>query len=380
MGLRRARGFAVKAAALFRLAHLIAAAGVVFEGPVDGRSVVLLACAGAVSVVLYVPALVRGWFSGPGVWADVLVTGCCLPWVAVAVVGEGQAVAPHGWLMVQSLSAAAAAVVAFGWRGTALALALLLATSLGMHGVVPDSDPEGVLDHVSAVATSVALTGGVWWYTRRQGILLDAAHDRAVAAEAARARQAERTAHHAALHDTVLATLTTIGAGRVDANAPAVRERCAREAAYVRRLVESGDVPSPGGAADARAALEEAVRRAEGLGLTVKAQYHAVPDLPREVAEALAAAVSEALNNVSRHAGTDTAYVTAVGGARGGVEVTVADRGTGFDASGAGGSRGAAGGTGLRRSVRGRLAAVGGAADVDSRPGEGTAVELRWPA
>ncbi|AZM92703.1 MULTISPECIES: sensor histidine kinase [Streptomyces] len=372
----------MKATALFRLAHLIAAAGVVLADRVDVRSVALLACVCAVSVVLYVPALVRGWFSGAGVWTDVLVTGCVLPWVAVAVIGEGDAVAPHGWLMVQSLSAAATAVVAFRWRGAALAVALLLATSPAVHAVVPDPDPAGLLDHFSAIASCVALAGGGWWYTRRQGLLLDAAHDRAVALEAARARQAERTAHHAALHDTVLATLTTIGAGRVDANAPAVRERCAREAAYLRRLVESEEEghdrpygPPPGAAADARAALEEAVHRAEGLGLTLKAQFHAVPELPREVCEALAAAVSEALNNVSRHAGTDTAYVTAVGGAGGGVEVTVADRGAGFDVRGSGGR-----GTGLRRSVRGRLAAVGGAAVVDSHPGEGTVVELRWPA
>ncbi|MGE7387872.1 sensor histidine kinase [Streptomyces sp. NPDC004126] len=371
----------MKATALFRLAHLIAAAGVVLDGRVDGRSLALLACVCAVSLVLYVPALVRGWFSAPGVWADVLVTGCALPWVAVAVIGEGDAVAPHGWLMVQSLSAAATAVVAFRWRGAALAVALLLATSPAVHAVLPEPDPAGVLDHFSAVASCVALAGGGWWYTRRQGLLLDAAHDRAVALEAARARQAERTAHHAALHDTVLATLTTIGAGRVDANAPAVRERCAREAAYLRRLVESEEGqdraygPPPGGAAGTRAALEEAVHRAEALGLTVRARFHAVPELPREVCEALAAAVSEALNNVSRHAGTGTAHVTAVGGAEGGVEVTVADRGTGFDVSGPGGR-----GTGLRRSVRGRLAAVGGAASVDSHPGEGTVVELRWPA
>lgn len=377
----------MKATALFRLAHLIAAAGVVLEPDrVDGRSVALLACVCALSVVLYVPALVRGWFRGPGVWADVLVTGCVLPWIAVAVIGEGPAVEPHGWLMVQSLSAAAAAVVAFGRCEAALAVALPLVTSPAVHGVLPEPDAAGVFDHFSAVATSVALAGAGWWYTRRQGALLDAAHDRAVATEAARARQAERMAHHAALHDTVLATLTTIGAGRVDANAPAVRERCAREAAYLRRLVESEegyddrpDGPAPGGAEGARAALEEAVRRAEGLGLTVRAQYHAVPDLPREVSEALAAAVSEALNNVSRHAGTDTAYVTVVGSARGGAEVTVADRGIGFDVGGPG-RRGAGGGTGLRRSVRGRLAAVGGVADVDSHPGEGTVVELRWPA
>src|SRR5690606_41940090 len=77
-----------------------------------------------------------------------------------------------------------------------------------------------------------------WWYLRRQGSRLDAATAQAVAAEAARARYAERIAHHRALHDTVLATLTAIASGRADPAAPPVRERCAREAAYLRRPIQ----------------------------------------------------------------------------------------------------------------------------------------------
>ncbi|MFJ3922186.1 sensor histidine kinase [Streptomyces sp. NPDC090022] len=349
--------------------------------PVDVRAVVLLACVCAITVFLYAPALLRGRFAARAVWADVLVTGCVLPWVAVALIGDGPAVDPHGWLMVHGLSAAAAAIVALAPRGTALSVLLLLVTSPALYGVVPNSDSAGAFEHVSALLVSVTAVGSGWWYLRRQGVSLDAAQAQAVAAEAARARQAERTAHHAALHDTVLATLTTIASGRVDANAPAVRDRCAREAAYLRRLVQFDEPPHPTyeprttGSPGLGAALEEAVRSAESLGLTVNAQYHAVPDLPREVAEALAAAVSEALNNVRRHAATRVAHLTAVGNTRG-VEVTVADRGVGFDASDP--ARRATG-TGLRRSVFARMASIGGRADVDSRPGEGTVVELRWP-
>lgn len=223
--------------------------------------------------------------------------------------------------------------------------------------------------HLNAVLSSAVMAWVFWWYLRRRGALLDAAQSRAVTAEAARARQAERTAHHAALHDTVLATLTTIAAGRVDANAAPVRERCAREAAYLRRLVQQEeDAPRRRGGADpgatavtaVGAALEAAVRSAECLGLRVAARYHALPAVPREVAAALEAAVCEALNNVRSHAGTGEAFLTAVGDGDGNLAVTVVDRGAGFDPAAAGGS----GGTGLRRSVYARMTAIGGFARV----------------
>ncbi|MFI5983772.1 sensor histidine kinase [Streptomyces sp. NPDC051555] len=376
----------MRAAALFRIAHLVYAADVVGAVAVDWRSIGLLAAVGAVTVFVYGSALLRGWFRPSRVWADVLLTGCALPWVAVATIGDGPAVEPHGWLMVPALSAAAAAVVTLGRRNAALAVLLLLFTSLAVHQAVATSSTPALLEHVTAVVEAVAVAGPGWWYLRRQGMLLDIAQERAVVVESARARQAERAAHHAALHDTVLATLTTIAAGRVDVNAPGFRDRCAREAAYLRRLVQSGtleephrydDPPVPDRVGTA-AALEEATRAAESLGLKVTSQYDAVPDLPHEVARALAAAVTEALNNVRTHARTPLAYLTVFGRA-GGVEVTVADRGVGFDAS-ASGEGGRRAGTGLRRSVHGRMVAVGGSAEVDSRPGEGTLIALRWPA
>ncbi|MFF5721252.1 sensor histidine kinase [Streptomyces buecherae] len=337
---------------------------------------------GAVTLLLYGSALLDGWFHPRWVWADVLLTGCVCPWIAVAAIGDGPAVDPHGWLMVQALSSAAAAMVALGLRGAAWAVLLLLSTSLSVYGTVANPTLPALLDHFTAVIEAAALAGAGWWYLRRQGSRLDLAQKRAVVAESARARQAERAAHYAALHDTVLATLTTIAAGRVDANTPAVRDRCAREAAYLRRLVQAYEEPHrhsglpAAGAMGTWAALEEAARSAESLGLKVTAQYDAVPDLPREVVHALAAAVSEALNNVHQHAQTPLAYLTVFGNT-GGIEVAVADRGIGFDTSDESHRHA---GTGLRRSVHGRMAAIGGKAEVDSRPGEGTLVELRWPA
>ncbi|MFI8391347.1 sensor histidine kinase [Streptomyces sp. NPDC085540] len=420
-GVQRARRFMVLATGLNRTSHLAVAAVAAARlpdpaaGPVGptGPGVLtaswtMFGLAVASSAALYGTAYTRGRFRRRWVWADVLVMGCALPWLALWWVG-GTAASAHGWVVLLGGSASAAAAAGLGRRGCAAAVLLLLATSVAVRLGAPDGGAAVLPGHLNAVATSVLLAGVLSWYLEREGALLDSAQHRAVTAEAERARQAERTAHHAALHDTVLATLTAIASGRVDAGAGPVRERCAREAAYLRRLVQydgadGGTVGGAGGAADAPgrlpadagrsasgglpapavslgAALEDAVRSAECLGLEVTARYHSLPAVPGEAAAALAAAVTEALNNVRVHAGTGRAYLTAVG-RDGGVAVTVVDRGAGFDA-GAGPDAGAGArelGTGLRRSVYGRMAAAGGRAGVESVPGEGTRVDLCWPA
>ncbi|MEV7543075.1 ATP-binding protein [Streptomyces sp. NPDC089915] len=368
------------ATGLYRASHLSAGlVSVARHTPGSAAAWAVLATAAALSLLLYGTAHARGRMDRRWVWSDVLVTGCVLPWLALRAIGA-QAVEQSGWLLLLGGSASSAAAVGLGLRGAGACVLLLLATSLALHLAVAGSRSAELLGHVNAVLSSAAMAWVFWWYLRRQGALLDAAREQAVAAEARRVRQAERMAHHAALHDTVLATLTTIAAGRVDANAAPVRERCAREAAYLRRLIQRDEAPHPAdgpaaGTAAAGAALEAAVRSAECLGLTVTAQYHRLPAVPRDVADALAAAVGEALNNVRGHAGTGRAFLTAVGRGRG-VAVTVVDRGAGFDPAAAARS----GGTGLPRSVHARMTRIGGAAVVESAPGEGTRVELRWPA
>ena len=100
------------------------------------------------------------------------------------------------------------------------------------------------------------------------------------------------------------------------------------------------------------------------------------------VAVAMAHAVREALANVASHAGTGEAWVevspAAPGGQGGepdGVCVTVRDTGLGFDPASVDPAR-----LGLRRSIIERVADWGGQASIQSEPGQGTVVSLRWPA
>ncbi|MEU3946536.1 ATP-binding protein [Streptomyces sp. NPDC029526] len=550
-GLQRSQSFMILATGLYRASHLVVGVLAVAQhqrhSPLSWAGVTV---ALAVSVLLFATARSHGWFTTGPVLTDLLLIGCVLPFVVYA--GGARRPAEVAWAMLLGGSASAASAVALRrLPAVAGAVAALLATHAAGYWLT-DADVAVVVAHLNAVVASAVMARVFWWYLRRQGSRLDAATAQALAAETERARYAERIAHHRALHDTVLATLTAIATGRADPAAPPVRERCAREAAYLRRLIQQqtedettagaparagvdlgargavtgglgvtgegpavraegpalgggeqrdggdrGDeraregaaatgalctggtaqslarrdtvpgnaapgntvqedaaradlgggrrsggrqggagggsragatqaaegvaaltgkkavgqdamgqdtvgqkamgqdavgsrtpgrqagVPFPAAAAAAAEAVERAVHSAECLGLRVTAQYHGLnrlTDLPTDVATALGAALTEALNNVLRHAGTGHAYVTVTGTRNrtedggGGVTVTAVDRGVGFDPATV------TQGLGLRHSVTARMNEAGGAAFVDSAPGEGTRVELRWPA
>jgi len=212
-------------------------------------------------------------------------------------------------------------------------------------------------------------------YFRRTGRELDEANERALDGEvtraADRARFEDRLTQYRTLHDTVLSTLTAISRGGLDPQLPEVRARASREADYLRRLL-SGDVATVTHRS-LHDALSLVIEDAVALGLRTRYLTDAVPvDIPPGVVTTLAEASREALTNVARHAGTDEAWLTSVGEDNGGVVVRIADQGTGFH------PERAVEGLGIQRSIRDRLTAAGGTATVESQPGDGTLVELRW--
>jgi len=182
----------------------------------------------------------------------------------------------------------------------------------------------------------------------------------------------ERVRQYRLLHDTVLSTLSAIARGGLDHRTPEVQKRCADDADWLRGLITGTTHDMPTSLA---AALADVSRAHADLGLEVRQQYDSLPDgLPPEVVEAIAHAVREALNNVVKHAGTADAWVTAIGDEAGGVRVTVADRGAGFDGDAV------RCGFGINQSIRGRMRAAGGRGRIHSWAGEGTEVELEWPS
>ncbi|MFL6075473.1 MAG: sensor histidine kinase [Mycobacteriales bacterium] len=280
-----------------------------------------------------------------------------------------------------------ALISASAWRTTACCVAL--AVAYGLAHAPAMSDGASVTSDVSTVAWQVGAAWCCYLFITR---LRDLAHLFATATEqvvAARERVAAHRAHHEerqrhfqeqvrryrALHDGPLRILTAIaGPGPAGHPDPQVRRQCAVSVNVLR-----GATPDePGGTlTDLSLALIEAGNDSAACGLRVEYHFANLPDdLPSQVAEGLRLATAEALSNVVTHAGVTRARVTARATGepeRPTVLVAIVDQGSGFD------PRSIGPGYGIRHSIIDRMDELGGAATVDSHPGQGTRVDLRWP-
>jgi signal transduction histidine kinase len=352
----------------------------------------LAAMAWAAIVVAYLRGRWRQawWRDGLDSAASVILAlgaGWCVPsavrgdttnWLYIALVGQ---------LFVPAWLAPAA---------SAAPLALISAAAyLAGAAVAPAVRPGGSSAAVSA-ALLVAIAAAAWFarlMLERGAMTADAtlaAADREAREQrVALSRTTERREHERLLHDTVLNTLTAIGRAS-KAGAGLLEGRCRRDVALLQyALSDAGDPakvagrPFGGLLIGIEAAAIE--MRAHGLVVHVavagQAQEPAVPSgpVPGQVAVAMAYAVREALVNVAAHAGTGQAWVdVSLAGppaADRGVRVTIRDAGVGFDLDAVDPAR-----LGLRRSITERVADLGGGASIRSRPGEGTVVDLYWPA
>jgi signal transduction histidine kinase len=182
--------------------------------------------------------------------------------------------------------------------------------------------------------------------------------------EAAREDERRRVAAH--LHDSVLQTLALV---QRQAHDPAAVARLARRQEHELRAWMAGEVEL--GSETLGAALRAAVADLEDdYGATVELTMLGDRRLDRAT-EALAAAAREALRNAARHAPGAPIFVFGQANADG-AEVFVRDEGPGFEPATVPTER-----RGVRDSIVGRMAAVGGSANVESRPREGTEIALR---
>lgn len=192
-------------------------------------------------------------------------------------------------------------------------------------------------------------------------------------AAAQRSREAERTFYNRLTHDKVL---TLLRDARLSGTDP-------RVSAMAANLLRELDAPSSDATSTqpvgfdylcnlVGAAIDES-------GAAVTRRIDAPPDkgrvrLPRRVAMALADAAAEAMRNAVRHGGDDPAITTTVSAGADRIEVTVTDDGPGFLPSAIGDTS-----QGIPLSIVGRMREIGGSGEIDSAPGEGTRVRLRWP-
>ncbi|MEU7978160.1 ATP-binding protein [Micromonospora sp. NPDC049081] len=197
------------------------------------------------------------------------------------------------------------------------------------------------------------------------------------------AREVERRQNRD-LHDTVLATLTMVGLGALPAGSAALRDRAAADLRTLVRLAHAragpvGDPTDAGptevgpvdaGPVDVDAGLRALLATHPQLRVTATLPPCAAP---AGVTAALVDATAAALANVARHA-PDATVTVRLGRSHGGIVVEVVDDGPGFDPATIPLHR-----YGVRESIRGRMAEVGGRAVVTSAPGMGTRITLEWP-
>ncbi len=288
-----------------------------------------------------------------------------------------------------------------------LTVALAAAAAAAFWGGDLLSRPAGGSSPLAAGGFLLALAAAMCWghsALRRRAAAADAALGRADQEArdqyVLRSRSAERREHERLLHDTVLNTLTALA--REDTGRAGAIGRCRHDVALMEQALTDADadVARPPAAGTPTAGVPAAGVPVAGVpvagvpaaglltGLTAVAQEMAGRGLevtvtsgppaagagpvPPEVAAAVTHAVREALANVAQHAGTTRAAVEV--SLADGLEVLVRDAGAGFDPERTDPSR-----LGVRRSIRERLADVGGLASVRSAPGAGTVVSLRWP-
>lgn len=168
------------------------------------------------------------------------------------------------------------------------------------------------------------------------------------------------------LHDGVLQTLAVV---QRRADDPQLAELARDQERELREYLFGTGVADGGG--DLGAALRHVARRSERRdGTTIRVVVAPdVPDLDDDVVEAVAGAVGEACTNAAKHGDATTITVYAEPSGRG-ITCSIKDDGRGFEPGTA------SEGIGITRSIRQRIAEVGGQVEIDPNPGHGTEVRL----
>ena len=191
----------------------------------------------------------------------------------------------------------------------------------------------------------------------------------------AHATEAERVRVDAIVHDSVLTTL--LYAARADT--PEAKRLAATMAGNAIGHLRDAALVSPDDGSTVRVSalaqsLRDAIEQLEG-GFEITASRLGTRSIPTTVAEGLQSAALQAAVNSINHAGDAATRTVRITSSDGGVQITVADDGHGFDPSQVPSER-----LGVRVSIIELIANLGGEAHVESSPGEGTTVVIRWPS
>ena len=330
---------------------VIAGGGVLVRLPLARRPVaVAVAAAASVAAICFYAAVLlpnlRGMDSSDSVFLS-------LPKIAIVVFGvivarsyPGVTPVVVAWLLGEVPVAAASVITGHGFAFDVPAFSCMAAMVLIIALLRFSRERTRASEPVISRATS---------------------EDRA-ATEVARAEQLSSVM----VHDTILNELAVVGAVAPGSLSERARDQIRRSLA-VRRAgsIRASDAATAVLGGDVAAAVDDA--RADGLRVTVAGDVTALDTLHPEASTALALAVRQCLANVAAHSGTDSAELTVIA-TDSDVCILVADSGVGFVEAEMRVDR-----LGIRHSVRGRIAGIGGSVQVWTAPGAGTAVSMLVP-
>jgi signal transduction histidine kinase len=274
---------------------------------------------------------------------------------------------------VVSYSLASAGFVGFGLGGSAEGTAAVGALVGTWASPSPARDMRLVSDllaHVLWYATTIF--GGREFRTLAQQIADAQAETARLQTESAeRAREAdvarEREITHREIHEHLLPIVDSVAAGGTVSEG--VTRLAGREADRARRLLMDKRL-------DARPGFEAVLADIRDIfvdaGLQVSTTFRIVDEPPGDFADAVAMATREALTNAAKYAGDRRDVTFFAESTEAGGEIVVRDRGAGFDPDAV------RPGGGLVETY-GAVRRRGGTVDIQTRPGEGTKVTIRWP-
>jgi len=303
----------------------------------------------------------------------VLLCGLCL--AQPLLVDPARLAASLGWVSPMASFTVVAVQFQLGrWGAAAMTVAVCTSFVIGVAASPGLTAVDGLLAGGAWMAVEAVLGRLLWVLLQRAGReadrLMRAQFDAERAAATAAARRLAQCARWATVHDTSASTLLMIGMGSVTGSEEWLPGQVRRD---IDLLDGADEGPSE---ADAEAALEPVLAQvARAARVRVDVDCAAGVAAPPAVVRAMAGATAEALENVARHAGVGEARIGVRVQGRGALEVAVSDDGAGFHPGRVGVHR-----FGLALSVRDRMAGAGGHAVVESAPGRGTVVRLRWPA
>jgi two-component sensor histidine kinase len=299
------------------------------------------------------------WVAGPGAAVDVALAALTVAVDEFVYASDRPQSLASAWPLTAVLATGVA--TGPGWG-------LVAGTTVGVANVAAAAVDGAIGGRVLAQSGATVLYAAAGWVAG--WVAAQLRHTAEVAAAAEARAEVART-----LHDGVLQTLAVVQRRSTDADLVAL----AREQdAELRAFLRGDDMPVTPRAAsagvDVVSLLGPALARVEARH-EVSAHLVVVEAGTAEgaAAEALAAATAEAVTNAARHAGVSDVWVSVDRRHPAGTQVVVHDEGRGFDPSVT------REGDGMTRSVRERLAAVGGAAEVRSSPGAGCEVTLWVP-